>query len=378
MIEREVANAIANATEPLAVATVVGVRGSAYRRPGARMVFSQMEHLGGSVSGGCLEGELARTGWWHTESGPIVVTFDASDEDDVRRGTGCGGSIDILLERVGQRSVDPLAAISRCVNEQRRAAIATIISSTDRRFSIGTYAAIQDDRVEGELHPDLAETLIADGRAALASGVTRTVTYTTATGEVQILLEALVPPPRLFVLGTGPDAAALAECAHAIGWQVIVVAPSLRPSLRTRFAQAELVADSLDAVVARIDATDRAAVVVINHDLERDTACLDRALASQAAYVGALGPRHRTEKMLAEVGRALNDARLHAPVGLQLGAETPREIALAIVAEIQCELAHATGTPLRDRNTAIHPTAETTQTGAVTSLSLRLTGCSAA
>ncbi|HEY4057007.1 MAG TPA: XdhC family protein [Kofleriaceae bacterium] len=375
MIEREVAAAIAMASEPLAVATVVGVRGSAYRRPGARMVFSQTEHLAGSVSGGCLEGELARTGWWHTERGPVVVTFDASDDDEVRRGTGCGGSIDILLERVGQRGVDPLAAIARCVSEQRRAVIATVISSTDRRFAIGTYAAI-GDRVDGELHPDLAETLIADAKTALGSGTTRTVTYTTETGELQVLLEALVPPPQLFVMGTGPDAAALADCAHAIGWQVVVVAPSLRPTLRTRFARAELVADPLDTIAARIDAADRAAVVVINHDLARDTACLDRALASNASYVGALGPRQRTQKMLAEVGRELNDARLHAPVGLQLGAETPREIALAIVAEIQCELAHATGAPLRERDTAIH--AETAQTGAVSSVSLRLTGCSAA
>ncbi|HEY4180899.1 MAG TPA: XdhC family protein [Kofleriaceae bacterium] len=357
MIEREVAHAIATATEPLAVATVVGIRGSAYRRPGARMVFSKTAHLGGSVSGGCLEEELARTGWWHTRSGPVVVTFDASDEEEVRRGTGCGGSIDILLERVGQRSVDPLAVVTRCMTEQRHAVLATIISSTDRQFAIGTYAAIHDDRVDGVIHPALG-SMIADAKAALKTG-TRTVTYATQNGEVHVLLEALVPPPHLFVCGTGPDAAALADCANAIGWHVVVVAPSIRPTLRTRFAHAELVADSVDGLVTRVDATDRAAVVIINHDLDRDTACLDRALASKAAYVGALGPRQRTQKMLAEVGRDIADSRLHAPVGLQLGAETPREIALAIVAEIQCELAHATGKQLRDQDAAIHSTPPT-------------------
>lgn len=364
MIERAVVDAITAAgDEPLAVATVVGARGSAYRRPGARLVFTRDRALAGSVSGGCLEDEIVRSGWWRTERGPVVVTYDGGD-DDVRRGTGCDGSIDILIERVGQARIDPLAVLARCVDSQERASLVTVVASSDPRISLGAFAVLRG-----------------------VTGPTRRTTRRTRGGQLDVMIEDLRPPPHMFVLGTGPDALAVADHGRAIGWRVIVVAPSLRPSLRARFSRADALfahpTDALGPLTAAIDRADRAAVVVINHDLDRDLACLAQVLASRAEYIGVLGSRQRTEGMLADLQARTDlgvaaDPRLHAPAGLALGAETPAEIALSIVAEAQAVLTRAAAGKLRDATGTIHAASEPALTGAVSPVSLRLSGCSAA
>lgn len=328
MTARALLDAAAACREETVVATVVDVAGSSYRRPGARMIVTRERRLAGAISGGCLEADIVRRGFWRTEQGPAVVTFDASEDGT---GSGCNGVIDVLLERAPGDAIggiDPLSILARCMRDQTRATLVT-------RFRGG-----------------FARTELVDGRLVGMPAVERLAREATRTcvvrdGDTAYLVELLAPPPRLFVLGGGLDAVPVVAQARAIGWEVLACVPYARPELRTRLAGADrLVVAQPDEIAALVDASDRAAVVVMNHDLAHDTRCLGAMLGSRAGYLGVLGPRARTQRMLDALG-VHGDGRLHAPVGLAIGAECAEEIAIAIIAEVQASLARASAQPLR-------------------------------
>jgi xanthine/CO dehydrogenase XdhC/CoxF family maturation factor len=317
----EAAARLRAAGEPYLVSTVVRVHGSSYRRPGARMIATAAQRVAGSVSGGCLEAELVRSGWWRTQDGPVVVRFDSSDPDEPRAALGCGGVVDVLLERGGIAGVpEPLAFVERALASGRRAAMATVFESARPSMPVGTRWWLRED--------EPIETPAAwrfDGFDAL--------------------VEPIVPPVQLFVLGAGLVAVPVVELAGRLGWRVSVWNASGRFGIRERFAGADaILGPELDEVRARIDACDRAVAIVMGHDARRDRAALEMLVASRALYIGVLGPRHRTESL-----GAGEDPRIHAPVGLDLGAETPAEIALAVTAEILATLRGGTGASLRTR-----------------------------
>ena len=320
MTARALVEAAASCSEETVVATVVDVAGSSYRRPGARMIVTRERRLAGTISGGCLEGDVVQRGFWRTEAGPIVVTYDANEDT----GSGCNGMIHVLLERAPISGIDPLAVLARCLRDQTRATVVT-------RFR-GSFARAE----------------LAEGRLAgmpEIEAVAREATRTCVVDQTY-LIEVLAPPPRLFVLGGGLDAVPVIAQARAVGWEVLACMPYGRTEVHARLAGADrVVVAQPDEIAALVDASDRAAVVVMNHDLEHDTRCLGAMLGSAARYIGVLGPRARTHRMLEtlarhdarlhEDGRLHADARLHAPVGLDIGAECAEEIALAIVAEVQ-------------------------------------------
>ncbi|HUJ60807.1 MAG TPA: XdhC family protein [Kofleriaceae bacterium] len=373
MIDRSIVEAAARLRrerEPHLIATVVRVCGSAYRRPGARMLLTQFRWIAGSVSGGCLEGDIAHKGWWRTQSGdPVVVSYDArlpdvADDDDVRAafGLGCDGVVEVLLERAGQDGrLDVLELAHDCARAQQRAAVVTVIRSDAPGVEVGARLAL---RASGELGGDafpepLRAAMIEDARRAIEHGTSLDRSY--GEGEVEACVEAIVPPPQLFVLGTGHDAVPVVELARQIGWEVTVCANRPRMSTRRRFGRADRVVElSPGDLAARIDAADRAVAIVMSHNYETDRQHLGLLVGTRARYIGVLGPRSRSERMLGELCLGLDDPRLHAPVGLELGAETPAEIALAMVAEIQAALTRAGGSSLRDRVGPIHERVEPT------------------
>ncbi len=361
MIERAILEAAARlrqAGEPYLLATAVCQRGSAYRRAGARLILATDRRVAGAVSGGCLEGDLATRGWWRTRGrDAVVVTYDSrhedeDDDDEVRAAfaVGCNGVIDVMLERsesYGRRRLDPVAFAADCVRAQLRGALATIY----RGGAIGARLALCGARVTADaaFPGELRDAVLAELADAIATGASSDRVY----DDLEVFVEAMVPPPRLFVFGTGPDAVPVIELARALGWEAIACAPHARPSLRQLPAD-ELVTGPPAELAARVDAASRAVAVVMAHDYELDRAHLDALLATRAHYIGVLGPRARTHRMLADTGRATDDPRLHAPIGLELGSETPQEIALAIIAEIQAVLADAPHCSLRDRQGPIH------------------------
>ncbi|HEX3346381.1 MAG TPA: XdhC family protein [Polyangiaceae bacterium] len=342
--------------EPFLTATVVRVRGSSYRRPGARMLVTRDRWVTGSVSGGCLEHDVTRKGWWRTrDGGPRLVTYDARAQEDLGwgLGVGCDGVVDVLLEPARIDGLDPIDFIARCYDTQRRGALATVFGGSSR---IGGHVAVTADGVAAdELDAPVRERLADECRRVLAGGESRVLVRDAGDGPIDALVEAVLPPPRLFVVGAGHDAIPVVTMAHAVGWETAVCDATARFGTRERFAHAdEILVATPAAVAARVDACDRAMAVVMAHDYERDRACLAALLETRACYIGMLGPRRRTERMLEELGIARLDPRVRAPVGLAIGAETPQEIALAIVSEAQSVLARASALPLCEQPGAIH------------------------
>ena len=321
---------------PYLLATVVRVSGSSYRRPGARLVATETARIAGSLSGGCLEGEVLRTGWWRTRNGPVVVRYDSSDPDEPGAALGCGGVVDVLMERGvpgGER--DPLAFVERVLGGERRTAMATVFESTVDDVPVGT---------RWELGADGDPRVLAD-LAALPPGARAAPRRYDG---IEVLLEPVVPPPHLFILGAGLDAIPVAEQARRLGWRITVCDGLARTTSRERFAAADhVVGADLDEVRAMIDRSDRAVAVVMAHDQRRDARAVAMLLGSAAQYIGILGPRHRTADLLPPT--AAGDLRVHSPVGLDLGGETFEEIALAITAEILAVLNRTTAEPLRQR-----------------------------
>ncbi|MDQ3337716.1 MAG: XdhC family protein [Myxococcota bacterium] len=352
--------------EPYLVATVVNVNGAAYRLPGARMLLTRFRWVAGSVSGGCLEGDISEKGWLRTKDGnPVLVTYDATSsvdsDDDIRSafGLGCDGTVEVLLERAGTAGrIDALEFVSRCLRAHKRGAVSTVFHSTDPAIRVGQRLAItaggeleeEADKIDGPLRA----AIDADMRGVIELGRAANRTYETSGGKVEVLIEAVLPPPRLFLCGTGHDAVPVATLARSMGWDVIVCASEAKYSTRERFSMANevLVCAPLD-VIARISESDRAVAVVMNHNSDRDRESLQMLLGTKLRYVGVIGPRSRTQRLLRELGLDDEDPRVVGPAGVQIGAESPQELALAIISEIQAVLS---GTPMADIRQRIAPT----------------------
>jgi xanthine/CO dehydrogenase XdhC/CoxF family maturation factor len=354
----ESAERLRAAGEPFLVATVVRVRGSSYRRPGARMLLTRDRWVAGSVSGGCLEGDVIKKAWWRTEAGAALVTYDTRAEDEIRWGfgLGCDGVVDVLLERAGQGGIDPLALFARCIERQKQGALATVFRSSAAGVPVGSRVKLFDGAVESDPMDPRARELLTSGCAAtLSSACAIEVAGAIGDRTLDAFVEPVRPPVRLFVFGAGHDAVPVVQIARTIGWDVMVCEPHARLGTRARFAHADAVLAIEPAAVAEtIDAANRAVAVVMGHDYARDRACLEALVASRVRYIGMLGPRRRTERMRSDLGLPALDPRIHAPVGLAIGAETPHEIALAIVSEIQSVLAKTSGLSLCDQAQSLH------------------------
>jgi xanthine/CO dehydrogenase XdhC/CoxF family maturation factor len=383
--------------ETFLLATIVAVQGSSYRRPGARMLIAGDQRVAGSVSGGCLERELIQRGWWHTRDGrPALLTFDSRGDGDGNDGdrlvdiharTGCGGVVEILLERVGpDAEADPLAPVETALGSETEVGLLTIFRSTRPELPVGTrrvLPALPDTNprlaspaampkltptatATAVLTPAPVAALIDRARRELADSGRPFATVALPDGSVVALAEQLRPPPHLFVLGAGPDAVPVVDLALTLGWQVAVWDAQSRAETRRRFAASDHVhAGPPAGARERIDASARPLAVVMSHNYEHDRQALAMLLPSRALYIGVLGPRRRTDRLLADLGRsdvalahtvanalADDEPRLHAPVGLHLGAETPQEIALSVIAEAQAVLAGASAVPLRELSRA--------------------------
>lgn len=325
----DAADALGARGEPMALATIVATRGSTYRRAGARLLVPAEGEPIGNISGGCLEGDVARIGREVLASGqPRLVEFDMTADDDAvwGYGLGCNGAIELFVEP----TAGALASVAALLAGQG-ACLVTPLTGPD----IGSH----------RLETDGAAA------AALRDGTPRVVEVD---GE-RIFYEPLLAPLRLLVCGAGHDAIPLVRQAVELGWRVVVA--DVRRALLTqeRFpgAAAFSAADPAEAATA-LAPDERSAAILMNHNYLRDIACLRSLLDAPLAYLGVLGPRGRTEQMLQEIGRPDAISSLHAPAGLDIGAEGPEEVAHAIVAEILGVTRRRRGGPLRDRSAPIH------------------------
>lgn len=336
------------------LATVVRVAGSSYRRPGARMLVAGDRWVSGCVSGGCLEGDVMLRGAHRCRAGAVVVTYDSTAEEGEAWGVGlgCNGIVDVLLEHVEPGAPhEALAFAQACFEAETAGALVTVIRSAHAAAPVGARLAVGP---RSELVRSIADPVIQRALERAARGAAGVVEL--ADHGITALVERIAPSPQLFVLGSGHDAAPIVTLAQSIGMRVTVADRAIREG--SRFLTADRVistAGAWDRLGALIDAAAEPYVVIMHHHRDADRGALAVALASRARYIGVLGPARRTHGLLADLGRRPGeDPRVHAPIGLDVGAETPEQIALAVAGELQAVQRRRSGGMLRDRARALH------------------------
>jgi xanthine dehydrogenase accessory factor len=326
--------AAAAAGEPFGLATVVSVRGSSYRRPGARLLVPRDSAPVGLISGGCLEDEAARLARRAIDDEiPLLVTIDHSSRG--RRAVGLRAGVsgrDRAPRRASRRWPPRPSTRWRRPTEGRATYLLTGLDGERRRLTA----------VEADALGERAARAVAHGRPALIG---------------DSVLDPILPPLHLVVCGAGPDAAPLVAAGVRQGWRVDVVDPRrswLRPE---RFPGTRLLDAEPAAAGEATSAGEWTAVVIMSHDYLRDAAFLRGFLGRGVTYLGILGPRDRTERLMAELPSPPSEADLavlHAPAGLDLGADGAEQVATSIVSEILAVLHGRSGGHLRDRPGPIH------------------------
>ena len=352
--------------EKMALATIVGVQGSTYRREGARLLVDATGQMTGNISGGCLEGDVAVVADEVMRAGtPRLATYDLTADDDTvwGLGLGCNGAVDVLVEPV-QRLAGFLENVRRALDEEATVALAVVVRGT-ASVPAGTRLVLHPDgRMEGEIADRAAQDRLRRATdAVLREGHSRRRTISSDAGDLDVFIEVLRPPIRLVVVGAGHDAIPVVAQGVALGWRVVVVDKRevyLKPE---RFPGAAFLRAPFTDAAVQMPVDDRTAVVVMTHNYIHDKDVLRGLLPRRGSfpfYLGVLGPRARTEKILNELAAEGVEpspelwARLYGPVGLDVGSEGPEEIAVAVIAEIIAVDRARSGGFLRDRPGSIH------------------------
>lgn len=368
---REVVAALRDAAshrENVVLATVVRITGSSYGGVGARMICLGDGSRVGSVSGGCLESDLAEHAQRVYATGCAdVVSYDTRDDDEVPwgLGLGCNGLIEVLLEPLSpQQAMEVAGLIDQALAADSPSVIATVIRSHGSDIGgprVGSHALLDNAAIRSTGDWGTGSALfdatqyVSEAVAAGRRGVVHQI------GSAEVAFEVVMPAIRLVVCGAGPDAAPVARFASELGWDVTVV--DHRPVANAhsaRFPGARVVECANALHLARVlPANQRFAAVVMSHHLARDRDYLYGLLKSEVTYLGVLGPRARTERMLAELvarERALPeiDERLFSPIGMDLGGEGPDAIALSIISQISAVTSGRGGGHLRDCRAPLH------------------------
>ncbi|MFJ4851780.1 MULTISPECIES: XdhC family protein [unclassified Streptomyces] len=350
-----------------AVATVAAVSGSAPRAPGAALAVNDEGAAIGSVSGGCVEGavyELCRQALQDGE--PVMERFGYSDDDAFAVGLTCGGVVDIIVTpvRAGDPGREMITAVLSAVCAGEPVALARVVDGPAELISRG-LGVRSDGLFEGTLSDQepLACAVAAEARSMLNAGRTGTVVVgedgSSCGQPLTLLVESSTPPPHLIVFGAIDFAAALVRLGKYLGYRVTIC--DARPVFATkeRFPDADdVVVDWPHRYLETTHVDHRTVLCVLTHDAKFDIPLLKRALRLPVAYVGAMGSRRTHEermRRLREAGVTVDElSRLRSPIGLDIGARTPEETALSIVAEFVADRQGGSGLPLTSTRAPIH------------------------
>src|SRR5690349_5352984 len=318
-----------------ALATVVKVRGSSYRSPGARMLITDDGRWVGSISGGCLEGDaLRKARQVMTDRVPLTVTYDTSEESNQNLGIGlgCNGIIDVLIEPVDSSGKGLPELFEQITQTTSPVALATVFTSplaTGEKLMLteqGTLCFLKDNALAGQIEKDLVEVF--------STNRSETKKYPTATGEVEVFLELIQPSISLIIFGGGFDARPVSQLAKSLGWEVQVTDECVAHIAPLFFPNADNLSLCHREFVDRdFKISAYTACVLMSHNYEYDRDVLRKLIKTDSPYIGILGPRKRFDKMLEEFskdGLTLETEdyhRIHSPIGLDIGAEAPDEIA---------------------------------------------------
>lgn len=358
------------ADRSLAIATVIGVDGSAYRRPGAKAVIGPDETYGG-VTAGCLEGPLRTIATEVVESGSgRTVTYDLTEDDGWGLGLGCNGVIDILVEPADgswQPVIDTYTNGEAC-------SLVTAVESSDPSIPVGARAVVDDrgsraddphEHDRASLPAPMIDNVAARAQACASEGSIDHVPVPTDRGEIVLAIDGIEPPRQLVVFGSQPDVRPITHLATQVGLRVTVASPRGGRANKDTFPSASRVKAIHPTDLADLGLDERTPVVIMSHNFVDDRLALETALETKTPYIGLMGPRKRFEEMRSAlesdgVELSVSDQnRIATPVGLDLGGDEPMEIALSIVSEVVAvgndrnggQLTNQTG-PIHDRQPA--------------------------
>ncbi len=347
-----------------ALATVVLVEGSSYRRPGARMLVTEDGRLTGAISGGCLEGDALRKALFAiTSEQNKLVVYDTLDEDDLKFGVqlGCNGIVHILFEPLDiKRENNPIDFLKKMISGRQDAVLVSFFAS-GQADQPGTCLLYQEDLLSGRSPENIKEDLGADIRDAFGKKFSCFKDYKAGEQSLKAFIEFIKPPVALVIAGAGNDVHPLVEMAGMLGWHTTVVDGRSDYATRQRFPKADQVLVSKPAMVLgqlRPDAV--TAFLLMTHNYNYDLALLKELITIDYAYIGILGPAQKRDRMLwdlQEQGIFLNQKQrsgIYAPVGLDIGAETAAEISLSVLSEINAFFTGCEGSSLRLKPNPIH------------------------
>jgi xanthine dehydrogenase accessory factor len=357
----------------VALASVVHLNGSSYRRPGARMLVNDEGQITGAISGGCLEGDALRKALLViTQQYAKLVTYDTSDEEDASIGVqlGCAGIIQVLFEPIDtSAAINPVILLQKATAKRQKSVLVTLFSIQEKNNpQTGTCLLLEEDQtITGDIPiAGIKDELMQDVQFALQSGTSAFKNYTSENSTITAFIEFLQPPVSLVAVGAGNDAIPLVNMADIIGWEVRVVDGRNTHAKSERFASAcQVLVSKPEDALNQIPIDEQTVFVLMTHNYNYDLAMLKALLPRSVTYIGVLGPKKKLERMLGELkeqGIVVTEKQLntiYGPVGLEIGAETAEEIALSIIAEIKAVFSGKKGTPLRESKDFIHSRADT-------------------
>lgn len=354
-----------SSNQKVALATVVKVDGSAYRRPGARMLVTESGELVGAISGGCLEGDAlrkAQTVIFQQKS--MVVTYDTTDEDDQKFGIGlgCNGIIQILIEPVDfDDPHNPIALLEMTSNKRSVSWIVTMVSLENQRAEqIGTFGIFSGKEFVGKSEK-VSEKLL--------DIISEKITYYsenqifnnqnfTESGDLFTFIEPVKPAIRLLLFGAGNDTIPVAKMADLMGWKVILLDGRKNHASKQRFPTVqEILVGPPDIVLQGVGFDPFTVALLMTHNFDYESVILEKLQTENLPYIGILGPRKKTQKLierLEEKGVQVLTENLFAPLGLDIGAEGSEEIALSVMSEIRAVLNRKNPIHLREKDGPIH------------------------
>jgi xanthine/CO dehydrogenase XdhC/CoxF family maturation factor len=360
---QEILERLSETDEKTILATVVDVKGSSYRLPGARMLISSDEELIGMISGGCLEADLLeRIKQLDQLDKPFIFLYDTTkDENSVfSLNMGCKGIIRVLVESISQQDL-LVESFRKCLLERKKQVIATLLSSESENQIGGRIRYSHDEGFTSEkLKEEIfqAENLRKELKAFFNQKESQSIkTFKINQAEYEFFIEKLIPPVKLLVFGAGYDALPVVKIAKQLGWAVSIIDHRQSFASKKRFPEAdEILIIRPENLDLQIFQEENLAVVIMTHNYEHDKIILEKALQSDCFYIGMLGSRKRIEKLLSETDflAKADKSKLYSPIGLDLGADTPETIALSIIAEIQAVLKERNGTSLRNQIRSIY------------------------
>lgn len=343
-----------------ALATVVKVEGSSYRRAGARMLITEDGLLTGAISGGCLEGDALKKALSaiHQQKNKLI-TYDTTDDDDAKFGVqlGCNGIVHILFEPIqSNQETNPITILKTLLVERKNAVITTLFSLEGKK-QLGTALIYKNNYFQGSVPKPIQAELNIDVKDIFNNKISDFKTYRYDGETIDGFIQFISPAIALVIAGAGNDAQPLAEIAYQLGWQVTVADGRQTHATTQRFPHANkvIIAKPMQ-LMPQLEIDTQTAVVLMTHNYNYDIELLGLLLKTTAPYVGTLGPKKKLIRMLDELvaNTEENRLRINGPVGLDIGAETAEEIAISIIAEIKSVLSGATGKSLNEKSGPVH------------------------